>query len=131
MYGLKRTVIRTVVWSLVLLVIAAPSIAVLTGVAPKTFWITVPGQVVVLLSLIYVTEGWRKLMAAPDRSIPDPTRAGEAYSSIASIQARSGDADSAFSWASRLDAPVAKAFALIGITAGLAARKAEKRSEHR
>jgi len=61
-------------------------------------------------------------------SIPDRTRAGEAYSAIASFQARSGAAPAALKWASQLDAPVAKALALIGISEGLAARRAEKRA---
>lgn len=62
---------------------------------------------------------------ATAHSIADPTRAGEAYSAIASFQARSGDAPAALKWASRLDAPAARAMALIGISEGLATRRAE------
>ena len=59
-------------------------------------------------------------------SIPVPTRAGEAYSSIASLQAKSGDATGAPPGPRNSRLPTARAFALIGVTEGLAASKAEK-----
>lgn len=56
-------------------------------------------------------------------TIPDATLGAEAYRSIAAHQARSSEASAALDWATRLEAPTARAFALIGITEGIVARE--------
>jgi RNA polymerase sigma factor (sigma-70 family) len=56
-------------------------------------------------------------------SIPDATLRAEAYRLIAEHQARSGNAPAALEWATRLEAPAGRAFALIGITEGIVARE--------
>lgn len=66
MHGPKRNVIRVVVWGLVLVVIAAPSVALLSGFAAKSFGMTIPGQVIFAISLCYVVVQWQKLMEAPE-----------------------------------------------------------------
>jgi RNA polymerase sigma factor (sigma-70 family) len=65
---------------------------------------------------------------ATARSIPEAARAGEAYCEIASVQARTEGAEAALAWAARLEPPAARAYALIGITEGVAAQQAEKRA---
>ncbi len=66
------------------------------------------------------------------RAISRADIAGEARNSIAARQARAGDAAPALEWASHLEPPDQKAFAIIGIAEGIAlhqadARKAEPR----
>ncbi len=62
------------------------------------------------------------------RSIPQAAQAGGAYCEIASIQARKDGAEAALAWAGRLEPPDVRAYALIGIAEGLAARPAERRA---
>jgi hypothetical protein len=62
------------------------------------------------------------------RSIPAATPAAEADAAIASFQARSGDSRAALDWATKLELPTARVFALIGIAEGLAGGKGEKRA---
>ena len=65
---------------------------------------------------------------ATARSIPQAAQAGGAYCEIASIQARKDGAEAALAWAGRLEPPAVRAYALIGIAEGLAARPAERRA---
>jgi RNA polymerase sigma factor (sigma-70 family) len=73
------------------------------------------------VSLIQARQGDAAGALATAASIPDATRAAEAYRSIAAQQAQSGDASAAVEWVTRLKAPTARAFALIGITEGIVA----------
>jgi hypothetical protein len=59
--------------------------------------------------------------------VSEPGRAGEAYREIAAIQARTSGAGPVLAWANRLESPAARAFALIGLAEGLAARPKEGR----
>ena len=61
------------------------------------------------------------------RGISRADLAGEARKSIAVHQAREGDAAPALEWASHLDSPDQKAFALIGIAEGIALHQADTR----
>ena len=61
------------------------------------------------------------------RAISRADIAGEARNSIAARQARAGDAAPALEWASRLEPPDQKAFAVIGIAEGVALRQADAR----
>jgi hypothetical protein len=60
-------------------------------------------------------------------AIPLPDIAGEARYSIAARQARERDAAAALEWASHLESPDQKAFALVGIADGIALHQADAR----
>ena len=61
------------------------------------------------------------------RAISRADIAGEARNSIAARQARAGDAAPALEWASHLETPDQKAFAVIGIAEGIALHQADAR----
>ncbi len=63
---------------------------------------------------------------ATARSIRVPASAGEAYCEIAAIQTRRDGPDAAMAWAANLEPPAARAYALIGIADGMAARATQK-----
>ncbi|MHB1560872.1 MAG: sigma-70 family RNA polymerase sigma factor [Isosphaeraceae bacterium] len=56
-------------------------------------------------------------------AIPESGRAGEAYCEIAAIQAREHGAEPVLQWATRLEPPAARAYALIGVVEGMAGRR--------
>ncbi len=56
-------------------------------------------------------------------SIPESGRAGETYCEIATIQAREHGAEPVLRWATSLEPPAARAYALIGVVEGAAGRR--------
>ncbi len=65
---------------------------------------------------------------ATARSITAAGHAGKAYCEIAAIQSRANGAEAALAWAARLEPPAARAYALIGIADGVAARSAKNQA---
>ncbi len=83
-------------------------------------------EVLAAIAPIQARQGDIPGALATARSITEPAHAGGAYCEIAAIQARANGAEAALAWAARLEPPAARAYALIGIADGVAARSAKK-----
>jgi hypothetical protein len=81
--------------------------------------------VLAAIAPIQARQGDIPAALATARSITEPGHAGDAYCDIAAIQARADRAEAALAWAARLEPPAVRAYALIGIADGVAARTAK------
>jgi hypothetical protein len=86
-------------------------------------------EVLAAIAPIQARQGDIPGALATARSITEPAHSGDAYCEIAAIQSRADGAEAALAWAARLEPPAIRAYALIGVADGVAARLAKNKAD--